>query len=392
MKLPASSPGNSAPGTWLFWNLALMILVSAFLLFQVEPLISKFILPWFGGSPAVWTTCLLFFQTLLFGGYAYAHFISRWLPPRGQAVVHLALLAAAIALLPIMPAASWKPAADMDPTWRIIGLLTCTVGLPYFVLSSTGPLGQAWFSRAYPGRSPYRLYALSNAGSLAALVSYPFLVEPALDLGAQAWCWSAGFGLFVVLCGSAAIWLWRHRADDRDVSLAGAKDVKTVDRPIVVPMPEPVEVSASLPGSPLDATFSRKLLWLLLPACGSLMLLATTNHVCQEVAVVPFLWVIPLALYLVSFIICFDHERWYRRGLFCWTAAILILLAAGGADAITDWLTEQLPRWFASLDPEHFEISLELCRGAIALFRCPVRDLHDLPRRTRAACDRRRGN
>jgi hypothetical protein len=399
VKLPASAPRQTAPPAWLLWNLALMILVSAFLLFQVEPLISKFILPWFGGSPAVWTTCLLFFQTLLFGGYAYAHLISRWLAPRGQAIVHLILLAAAIALLPIVPAASWKPTADMDPTWRILGLLTCTVGLPYFVLSSTGPLGQAWFSRAFVGRSPYRLYALSNVGSLAALVTYPFLVEPALPIGSQAWWWSAGFGLFVVLCGMAAIWMWRHRGTDRyfraaavDESATPAQGAVPAAKPLVTPTPEPALAPTALGRTDADAGFGGKLLWLLLPACGSLMLLAATNHACQEVAVVPFLWVIPLALYLLSFIICFDHERWYRRGIFCWAAAILVFLAAGGADAIADWLTHQLPKWFANLDPDRFEISLNfveevslyfaalfaicmVCHGELVRLRPPPRQL-----------------
>jgi len=203
---------TSAP-PWIFWNLALMILVSAFLLFQVEPLISKFILPWFGGSPAVWTTCLLFFQSLLFFGYAYAHLISRLLTCRNQAILHGLLLVAGLVVLPVVPAATWKPDAAGDPTWRILGLLTCTVGLPYFVLSATGPLGQAWFSRAYPGRSPYRLYALSNVGSLTALITYPFLFEPAFTVPTQAWYWSGGFGVFVVLCGLAAFWIARNRGD-----------------------------------------------------------------------------------------------------------------------------------------------------------------------------------
>src|SRR2546426_8834766 len=157
---------------------ALTIFTGAFLLFEVQPLIGKYILPWFGGGPGVWTTCLLFFQVLLLGGYAYAHVTSRCLKPRAQAVVHLILLAAALALLPITPSDSWKPRGGGNPTLQILALLAASLGLPYFVLSSTGPLMQQWFSRTNPGVSPYRLYALSNAGSLLALVSLPFFFEP----------------------------------------------------------------------------------------------------------------------------------------------------------------------------------------------------------------------
>src|SRR5512144_1457280 len=171
---------------------ALTIFTGASLLFQVQPLIGKYILPWFGGGPGVWTTCMLFFQVLLLGGYAYAHFTTRWLRPRTQAVVHLVLLAAALALLPITPNDAWKPNGGGNPTLQILALLAASLGLPYFVLSSTGPLIQQWFSRAQPGRSPYRLYALSNVGSLLALVTYPFIVESYLTRHTQATIWGCG--------------------------------------------------------------------------------------------------------------------------------------------------------------------------------------------------------
>ena len=283
---------------WFVLVFALAIFVSAFLLFQVQPLISKFILPWFGGSPGVWTTAMLFFQSLLFLGYMYSHLTSRWLGLRGQTLLHLGLLVAALLTLPIIPKETWKPADEAEPTWRILGLLAATVGLPYFLLSSTGPLLQAWFTRAYRGRSPYRLYALSNVGSLLALISYPCLVEPWWELPRQAWAWSAGFvvvragrGLVRAVgpaCGGGAASEVRPRGGAsgpvQDAGGAGA-----------------VLAAARASGSPCRRS-------------GSLMLLATTNHVCQDVAVVPFLWVIPLGLYLLSFVICFDHERWYRRG------------------------------------------------------------------------------
>ena len=188
---------------------ALTIFTGAFLLFQVQPLIGKYILPWFGGGPGVWTTCMLFFQVLLLGGYAYAHFTSRWLKPRAQAIVHLVLLAAALALLPITPGDAWKPHGGGNPTLQILALLAVSLGLPYFVLSATGPLMQQWFSRAEPGASPYRLYALSNVGSLLALVSYPFFFETHFTRKTQAGLWAWGLVAYVLCCGFCAVRLWK---------------------------------------------------------------------------------------------------------------------------------------------------------------------------------------
>ncbi len=272
---------------------ALTIFVGAFLLFQVQPLIAKYILPWFGGGPAVWTTAMLFFQVFLLGGYAYAHLSIRRFGPRVQAGVHLALLAAALTQLPITPAEAWKPAAADLPTWRILLLLTASIGLPYLVLSSTAPLLQAWFSRAHAGRSPYRLYALSNFGSLLALVSYPFVVEPLLSRSTQAAVWSVGFGLFVVLCGTRAVQVWRAQPLAGDASVG--------------------DVSPAKSDSP---AWGVRLSWLALAAWAAVLLLAITNQLTVDIAVIPFLWVLPLSLYLVTFVIAFDHDRWYSRPVF----------------------------------------------------------------------------
>ena len=280
---------------------ALTIFTGAFLLFQVQPLIGKYILPWFGGGPGVWTTCLLFFQTLLLGGYAYAHFSSTRLKPRGQVILHGVLLALSLAVLPITPSESWKTSIDGDPNLRILLLLMVTIGLPYFVLSSTGPLMQQWFSQTNPGVSPYRLYALSNVGSLLALLSYPAFFEVKFSRHAQASMWSAGLALFVVFCGYCAYRLWTHAAN----------------APVTGAATEAAPEAAETRTSALD-----KLLWVALPAIASVLLLATTNKLCQEVAVIPFLWVLPLSLYLLTFIICFDHARWYHRGIF---AALLVI-------------------------------------------------------------------
>src|SRR5690606_36252495 len=188
---------------------AFSIFAGAFLLFAVQPLVGKYILPWFGGGPGVWTTCLLFFQTLLLGGYAYAHVSATRLTPRRQAILNLALLAVALLLLPIVPGTHWRPQGDEDPIWRILLLLTASVGLPYFVLSATGPLMQQWFSQTHPGRSPYRLYALSNAGSLIALLAYPFYFERTFSRQSQATLWSAALVIFALGCAWCAWKLWR---------------------------------------------------------------------------------------------------------------------------------------------------------------------------------------
>jgi hypothetical protein len=281
------------------------VFVSAFLLFQVQPLISRFILPWFGGTPAVWTTCLLFFQTTLFAGYAYAHLSEHYFRPRVRMAVHLILIGAALCTLPITPSDWWKPGDSANPTGRILALLAVCVGLPYFVLSSTGPLVQAWFSQTLPGKSPYRLYSLSNLGSLLALLSYPFVVEPMLDGYAQSWWWTAAFVLFCILSATACWQTARLR------QTAGAVDAE------IAPDDEPAP------------SWLRRLLWLLLPAFASILLLATNNHVCQDMPSVPFLWVVPLSLYLLSFIICFDHERWYWRLPYGLAALVAIYMTVG---------------------------------------------------------------
>lgn len=271
---------------------AFTIFTGAFLLFQVQPLIGKYILPWFGGGPGVWSACMLFFQLLLLGGYAYAHFIGR-LPTRKQVIVHGSLLFFALLTLPIIPSDRWRPEGGSDPTLGIIKLLAMTVGLPYFVLSTTGPLMQRWFSLTHPGTSPYRLYALSNVGSLLALISYPFIFEPALTRANQAHFWSIGLALFALGCGWCA---YRLRKLTSDGVVAEEKKIEN----------ETVET----------ITGFRRLLWVLLPACASAYLLATTNKLCQDVAVVPFLWILPLCLYLLTFIIAFDSPRWYLRWVF----------------------------------------------------------------------------
>ena len=279
----------------------LAIFLSAFLLFQVQPIIARYILPWYGGSPAVWTSCMLFFQVGLLAGYAYAHLLVSWFRdrPRWQAGIHLGLLVVSLFLLPITPDGDLKPTgAAENPVGGILHLLVVTVGLPYVVISASGPLLQHWFASSKPGASPYRLYAISNLGSLLGLLTYPPLVEPRLRLGEQTVMWSIVYLVYFAAVAACARILVRGKPV--------AKETQASPRAL-----------STVPG--LD-----RFLWVALAGCGSLLLLATTNQMCQDVAVVPFLWVLPLSLYLLTFIIAFDHERWYRR-MFWIPLAVLFL-------------------------------------------------------------------
>ncbi len=267
---------------------AATILLSAFLLFQVQPLIAKFILPWFGGSAAVWSAALLFFQLLLLAGYFYAHVLIRYVKPKMQFWVHSGLLALSLFTLPIVPHA--VKISSGDPTGQILLVLAASVGLPYTLLSATSPLLQAWFVRTHKGAVPYRLFALSNFGSMVALISYPTLIEPRMALHPQAILWSWIFGAFAVACMITA---WISRTDT---------DVETAETA--------AEEIVAAPG------ITQILLWIGLSACASVLLLAVTSHLTQNVAPIPLLWVVPLTLYLLSFIFCFESDRFYQRALF----------------------------------------------------------------------------
>ncbi len=321
---------------------ALTTFLSAFLLFQVQPLIAKYILPWYGGGPAVWTTCMLFFQVLLLVGYAATHVLTSRLALRVHAWCHLALLAVALVFLPVAPRPEvWKPTAADAPTWHILFMLLVNVGFPYFLLASTSPLMQRWFNWSYPGRSPYRLYALSNAGSLLALLTYPFLFEPFLDLYRQVMGWSLGFVGFVGLSGWCALRLCFPREKEATIDAASAALQRAAAAAPSNPVPAPAP-STPQKASPPD--FMTIFLWLALAALGSAMLLATTNQLCQEVAVVPFLWILPLSLYLLTFIICFDNERWYDRRIF----GLLLFLAVPAA-CYALWEGVDVPMWLQIL-------------------------------------------
>jgi len=306
----------------------------------------RYILPWFGGGPAVWSNCLLFFQVVLLGGYAYAHWLASRPSLRVQAFVHIALILASLFLLPISPhAAAWKPDAIDNPSGSILLLLTATVGGPYLLLSATGPLLQRWLTLAAPGRSPWNLYALSNLGSFVALLSYPFAIEPFLRLPWQAWTWSVLYAAFVILCGWTA---WR--------------------------MPS---AAVALPVTQGDGEAARRpavwtvLFWLALSTCSSILLVATTNQLSQDIAVNPFLWVAALSVYLLTFILAFQGERAYNRTLFAVAAGILAPVACV-VPSLTSTLSirSQLALYLAALFT-----GCMLCHGELARSRPPARYL-----------------
>jgi len=280
------------------------IFLSAFLLFQVQPMLGKMILPWFGGAASVWTACMLFFQSLLLLGYLYTHWVMRLLSPPRQSFLHISLLLLCLFFLPISPSESLKPQGSEDPTWLILYLLGVTIGLPYLVLSTTGPLVQAWFAKERSDVVPYRLFALSNLGSMLALLAYPLVIESALPTRMQSWTWSALFVVFVLCC----VYLSRRSLalGDASPSTPGmAKDI--------------AEVSASAP------TLGQQLIWVALAACPSMLMVADTSFMTENIAPIPLMWVLPLALYLLSFIICFEMASWYKRVV--WLPLLVLSLA-----------------------------------------------------------------
>jgi SAM-dependent methyltransferase len=300
---PVGSHGSETRATGVSrLSYGVAIFVAAFLLFQVEPLIAKMILPWFGGVAAVWTVCLLFFQAALLLGYTYAHLLTR-LPVRMQAVTHITLLAASLLTLPIVPSAAWKPAPAADPSGRILLLLTVTIGAPFVLLSATSPLLQAWYHRR-TGARPYRLYAVSNAGSMLALLSFPTLFEPAVRAHTLAIVWSFAYVACACMCAGLAWALRRPMAGQASGTMSVPSTTEAVANGGSVTVPAVV-------GRPSALGF---VLWLALAACGSALLLAITGYISQNLAAVPLLWVLPLALYLLSFILAFAGL--YRRWLF----------------------------------------------------------------------------
>ena len=260
---------------------------------------------------------MLFFQLVLVLGYAYSHWVTEKLTPKRQLILHAVLLLCAMVCLPVKPTDWWRPPDALYPTPRILMMLLASVGLPFFLLSTTGPLIQAWQSRTHPGKSPFRLFALSNAASLAALISYPFLFEPYFTTQTQSWMWS---GLFLLFAVSAIV---------SGCQFALGKNTFEEDE-------SRVRNEATKAAPATNSGWLNKLLWLMLPMLASVQLLATTNLMTQELGSLPFLWILPLSLYLISFIICFDHNKWYFRPLFfpffLLSASFSLVVLSGGIE------------------------------------------------------------
>lgn len=265
--------------------------IAGFLLFQVQPVMAKYILPWFGGSASTWIVCMLFFQLALLAGYAYAYVVTRPLSLAWQVVLHLVLLLGVIFLLPITPSDSWKPGSSDNPSWQIILLLSASVGAPYALLATTSPLLQRWLANLPHDIEISRLFAISNIGSFLGLLSYPFAVERIWSSEEQTWLWSIMFTAYAALFGLCAWVAWRspYRA------------------------PAAASGATSIAG---DRRGGPRWLWIAYSALGSILLLATTNQITQWSAVIPFLWIAPLSLYLLTFVVAFGTQRHYRRSLY----------------------------------------------------------------------------
>ncbi|HEX6885662.1 MAG TPA: fused MFS/spermidine synthase [Planctomycetota bacterium] len=304
----ADAPRPRAAAAYVLPLFALTLFLSAFLLFAVQPLFTKLVLPQLGGSAAVWNTAMVFFQGVLLLGYGYVHLSTRWLGLRRQTLLHALVLGLAGLALPIGVAEGWTPPVGGAQIPWLIGLLAVSIGLPFFALAATAPLLQKWFAHSGHAAAgdPYFLYGASNLGSLAALLSYPLLVEPALGLRDQSWAWTVGYALLAAAIAACALVPWRRQG--------GAE---------LAPASEPAELSRAL-------TWGLRARWLALASVPSALLLGVTLHVSTDIAAAPFLWVLPLALYLGTFVLAFARRppvspRWALRLQLVLVALVAVL-------------------------------------------------------------------
>ncbi|WP_249123123.1 MULTISPECIES: fused MFS/spermidine synthase [unclassified Bradyrhizobium] len=324
------------------------IFVSALLLFSVQPLFAKMVLPRLGGSPAVWSVAMVFFQSLLLAGYAYAHLLMKVRNRMVPVVVHLALLVVALLMLPLSIAAGWSTPPSSGYALWLLGLFIVSIGLPFFALAANNPMLQAWFVRTgHPdGADPYFLYASSNIGSFLALLSYPLLLEPLFTLRTQNLLWTSGYGLLIVLIAGCGVLLWR--------SPAQATALTTVEK-----------VSAVSPGWPA------RLRWIFLAAVPSGLLIAVTAHISTDVAAAPLLWVLPLSLYLLTWVLVFQSRPWLPHHWMLMLqplaiAGVIVLLAFGGEQNLLLTLGGHQLCFF---------IIAMACHGELARTRPPASDL-----------------
>ncbi len=282
--------------------------LSALLLFWLQPMFTKMVLPLLGGSPAVWNTAMVFFQAALLAGYSYSHLTTRWLGLRRQSLLHLLILLTALPFLPIAVMAGWSPPRDAMPLAWLIGLFTVSVGLPFFAVATTAPLLQKWFAHIghRDSTNPYFLYAASNIGSIFALLGYPVLLEPFVTLTGQGMLWAFGYGLLVVLIGVCVFLLRRNFTEQ-------AADAKPA-------------AAAEARSAPPD--WRRRLHWMILAFAPSSLLLGATSHISTDVAAAPFLWVVPLALYLLTHVIVFSRRPILKHSWMIKAQPLFVLLVA----------------------------------------------------------------
>ena len=341
---------TAAPLGMMGLMFTLAVFLSAALLFAIEPMFGKMVLPRLGGSPAVWTTCMLFFQVALLLGYWYAHIGPSWLGLRRHTAVHLGLLALCLFLLPITVTDTAGAVRLEHPTLWLLSVLTISLGVPFVLLSSTGPLLQVWFSRtSHPSaNNPYFLYAASNAGSLIALLSYPFLLEPTTTLKGQTRLWSLGYVALVALVSICALYLMRSSGSS----------------------PYPVGPAATAVPRVSRGTMIR---WVLLAFVPSSFFLALTTHMTTDIAAVPLLWIIPLVLYLLSFTMVFGRRIWIRQSvLLRWQPIGLIVLAI-----IDFWGPSASGPWLLPLHLIVFFVTALVCHGELAATKPPPSRLTD---------------
>ena len=341
---------TAAPLGMMGLMFTLAVFLSAALLFAIEPMFGKMVLPRLGGSPAVWTTCMLFFQVALLLGYWYAHIGPSWLGLRRHTLVHLVLLALCLFLLPIGVTDAAGAVRLEHPTVWLLSVLTISLGVPFVLLSSTGPLLQVWFSRtSHPSaHNPYFLYAASNAGSLIALLSYPFLLEPTTTLRSQTRLWSLGYVALIALVSICALYLGKSSGSSLHLVEPAAGTVPRVSR-------------------------GTSLRWILVAFVPSSFFLALTTHMTTDIAAVPLLWIIPLVLYLLSFTMVFGRRSWIRQSvLLRWQPIGLIVLAI-----IDFWGPSASGPWLLPLHLIVFFVTALVCHGELAATKPPPSRLTD---------------
>jgi len=319
------------------------IFLSAALLFSVQPMFTKMVLPQFGGAPSVWSVAIVFFQAALLAGYAYAHWLTRYARTPAAAVIHVALMIAACLVLPVSIATAWsRPPPGLEALWLIISCLA-SIGLPFFALAANGPLLQAWFARSdHPAAAnPYFLYVASNLGSVLALLSYPVLIEPFVRLGRQTHYWAVSFYLLLALiAGCAGVMAWR----------GGIRATTTFNS-----------------AADISPTWRDKVSWAAFAAVPSGLLIAVTAHISIDIAAVPLLWVIPLALYLLSFIIVFARRPIVPHGMIVAVQPLFIIALA--AVMVFDPIKTIV--WVVCVHLAVFFVCALMCHGEIARTRPP---------------------